>query len=112
MERRARARYYHFGHRIAQHYGIVFNGEMNKDIEQIQAIVEEVLISSPYKKTAKAYIIYREQHARIREIAAKAGVDSAGRLRLEGPPFEKDLSQNILVSLQRPGVVKEKFTLK
>jgi len=37
-------------------------------VEKIQDIVEEILLSSPYKKTAKAYIIYREQHARIREI--------------------------------------------
>lgn len=43
-------------------------------VEEIQDIVEEVLISSPYRKTAKAYIIYREQHARIREIIAKANV--------------------------------------
>ncbi|MCK4453020.1 ribonucleoside triphosphate reductase, partial [candidate division WOR-3 bacterium] len=33
-------------------------------VEQIQDIVEEVLLSSPYRKTAKAYIIYRDQHAR------------------------------------------------
>lgn len=44
-------------------------------VEEVQDIVEEVLLSSPYKKTAKAYIIYREQHAQIREIAAKADVD-------------------------------------
>ena len=30
-------------------------------VEQIQDVVEEVLLSTPYKKTAKAYIIYREQ---------------------------------------------------
>ena len=44
-------------------------------VEEIQNIVEEVLINSPYKKTAKAYIIYREQHARIREITTKAEVN-------------------------------------
>ena len=37
-------------------------------VEGIQDIVEEVLIASPYKRTAKAYILYRDQHARIREI--------------------------------------------
>ena len=35
-------------------------------VEEIQDIVEEVLLSSPYRKTAKAYIIYRDQHARLR----------------------------------------------
>ena len=44
-------------------------------VEEIQDIIEEVLISSTYKKTAKSYIIYREQHAKIRDIASQAGVD-------------------------------------
>ncbi len=44
-------------------------------VEEIQDIVEEILLNSPYKKTAKAYIIYREQHAKIREITTKANLD-------------------------------------
>ncbi|TFG92675.1 MAG: ribonucleoside triphosphate reductase, partial [Syntrophobacterales bacterium] len=44
-------------------------------VEEIQDIVEEVLLSSSYRKTAKAYIIYRDQHARLREIADKMEVD-------------------------------------
>ena len=44
-------------------------------VEEIQDIVEEVLLSSSYRKTAKAYIIYREQHARLREIINKMEVD-------------------------------------
>jgi len=49
-------------------------GEEPPTVEEIQDIVEEVLLSSTYRKTAKAYIIYREQHARIREITDKASV--------------------------------------
>ena len=45
------------------------------EVEGIQDIVERVLLDSPYHKTAKAYILYREQHAQIRQIAAKAGAD-------------------------------------
>lgn len=44
-------------------------------VEEIQDVVEEVLIASPYKKTAKSYIIYRDQHAKIREIVSQAGID-------------------------------------
>jgi len=44
-------------------------------VEEIQDIVEEVLLSSSYRKTAKAYIIYRDQHARLREITNKMEVD-------------------------------------
>ncbi|MEN3013490.1 MAG: ribonucleoside triphosphate reductase [Endomicrobiia bacterium] len=44
-------------------------------VEQIQDIVEEVLLSSPFKKTAKAYILYRQQHKEIREISSKFSVE-------------------------------------
>ena len=44
-------------------------------VEEIQDTVEEVLLSSSYRKTAKAYIIYRDQHARLREIAHNMEVD-------------------------------------
>ena len=44
-------------------------------VEEIQDVVEEVLLSSPYRKTAKAYILYREQHARLRELGDKISVD-------------------------------------
>ena len=44
-------------------------------VEQIQDVVEDVLLASEFKKTAKAYVIYRDQHCRIREISLKADVD-------------------------------------
>ena len=47
---------------------------LSPTVEEIQDIVEDVLLASPYKKTAKAYILYRDQHAKIREIASKANV--------------------------------------
>ncbi|MCG6909852.1 MAG: ribonucleoside triphosphate reductase [Deltaproteobacteria bacterium] len=45
------------------------------EVEEIQDIVERVLLDSPFHRTAKAYILYREQHAQIRKIATKANVD-------------------------------------
>lgn len=36
-------------------------------IEQIQDVVEQVLISSNYYKTARAYIVYREQRDKARQ---------------------------------------------
>jgi len=44
-------------------------------VEKIQDLVEEVLQSSLFKKTAKAYILYRDQHTRNREMVQKAGVN-------------------------------------
>ncbi len=43
-------------------------------VEEIQDVVEEVLIKEDLVKAAKAYIIYREQHARLRDM--KKMVDS------------------------------------
>jgi ribonucleoside-triphosphate reductase len=44
-------------------------------VERIQDLVEETLLASPFKKTAKAYILYRDQHARIREMVQQADLD-------------------------------------
>jgi len=52
----------------------VFDGNV-ATVEEIQDIVEEVLLASPYKKTAKAYIIYRDQHARLRDITNRMQAD-------------------------------------
>ncbi|MFX1363151.1 MAG: ATP cone domain-containing protein, partial [Promethearchaeota archaeon] len=40
-------------------------------VEEIQDIVERVLLDSPFYMSAKAYILYREQHAQIRAISIK-----------------------------------------
>ena len=45
------------------------------EVEEIQDIVERVLLDSPFYKSAKAYILYREQHAQIRNITTKASID-------------------------------------
>ena len=45
------------------------------EVEEVQDIVERVLLDSVYHKTAKAYIIYRAQHAQIRQMATRANVD-------------------------------------
>ncbi len=44
-----------------------FGGAVVPTIEQIQDVVEQVLISSNYYKTAKSYIVYREQRDRQRK---------------------------------------------
>jgi len=44
-------------------------------VEEIQDIVEEVLLQSTHRKTAKSYIIYRDQHSRLRDITNKMEVD-------------------------------------
>ena len=43
------------------------NGSM-PSVEHVQDIVEKILIEHGHAKTAKAYILYREQHKNIREV--------------------------------------------
>lgn len=43
-------------------------------IEEIQDVVEYILLSSDYKKTAKSYMLYREQQAKLREFTQNANI--------------------------------------
>ena len=45
------------------------------EVEDVQDIVERILLDSPFYKSAKAYIIYREQHAQIRKITTTANIN-------------------------------------
>ena len=68
-------------------------------VEQLQDIVEEALLISPFKRTAKAYILYREQHARIREMVEKADVDLVDQY-LDGLDWQVRENSNMNYSLQ------------
>jgi len=68
-------------------------------VEDIQDVVEEVLLSSPYRKTARAYIIYREQHARIREITENARVDLVDQY-IQKTDWKVNENSNMTFSLQ------------
>lgn len=65
-------------------------------IEDIQDIVERVLIEKGHVKTAKAYIIYREEQAKIR----------AKKQELVGGFVDKRMNINALI------ILKEKYLLK
>jgi ribonucleoside-triphosphate reductase (formate) len=69
------------------------------EVERIQDIVEEVLLASPYKKSAKAYIIYRDQHARIREMFTTGGVQLIDQY-LEKLDWQVNENSNMAYSLQ------------
>lgn len=74
-------------------------GDRTPYVEEIQDIVEEVLIASPYKKTAKAYIIYRDQHAKLREITTKANLDLVNQY-LTKEDWRVNENSNMSFSLQ------------
>jgi len=68
-------------------------------VEQIQDIVEEVLLNSPYKASAKAYIIYRDQHSKMREIVSKFNVDLVDQY-LSKKDWQVKENSNMSYSLQ------------
>lgn len=74
-------------------------GDRTPTVEAIQDIVEEVLLASPFRKTAKAYILYRDQHARIREAAAKANIDLVDQY-LQQHDWRVNENSNMAYSLQ------------
>jgi len=53
--------------RVTQLLDERFVGEL-PTVEEIQDLVEDVLIAAGYTRTAKAYILYRKQHADLRDI--------------------------------------------
>ena len=68
-------------------------------VEDIQDIVEDELIDSKFKKTAKAYIIYRDQHKKLREITSNAHVDLIDKY-LENLDWKVNENSNMGYSLQ------------
>jgi ribonucleoside-triphosphate reductase (formate) len=74
-------------------------GEKTPTVEEIQDIVEEVLLSSTYRRSTKAYIIYRDQHARIREITNNASVELVDQY-LNRTDWRVNENSNMAFSLQ------------
>lgn len=56
-----------------------FAGAVTPTVEQVQDVVEQVLISSNYYKTARAYIVYREQREKARK-DQKAVIDAVSSI--------------------------------
>lgn len=78
-----------------------FKKEEIPHVEQIQDIIEEVLILEGLVKTAKAFILYREQRRRIRE-AIKVSEEAVERIGqyLEKLDWEVQENANMAFSLQ------------
>jgi ribonucleoside-triphosphate reductase (formate) len=68
-------------------------------VEEVQDIVEEVLLSSPFRKTAKAYILYRDQRTKIRSIATENSIDLMDQY-LKQLDWQVNENSNMAFSLQ------------
>lgn len=70
------------------------------EVEKIQDIVERVLAASEYHDTAKAYILYREQHARLREEFNKVDANQIMEGYLDQLDWRVKENANMAFSLQ------------
>jgi len=52
---------------VSSYLEIFFSKKGYPSVEQVQDLVEKILIEKGYADIAKAYILYREQHAKLRE---------------------------------------------
>ena len=68
-------------------------------VEEIQDIVEFTLQDSDYKKTAKSYMLYRDQQARLRDFAKSASVDMVDQY-LQCLDWEVNENSNMTYSIQ------------
>lgn len=68
-------------------------------VEEIQDIVEYILLSSDYKKTAKSYMIYREQQSRLREFSQNANINMVDEY-LHRLDWEVNENSNMTYSIQ------------
>ncbi|MFA4995697.1 MAG: ribonucleoside triphosphate reductase [Patescibacteria group bacterium] len=68
-------------------------------VEEIQDVVEEILLASKYRSTAKSYIIYRQKHAELRDLAEAQKVDLMDQY-LENIDWQVKENSNMAYSLQ------------
>lgn len=73
--------------------------EIIPSVENIQDIVEDVLLTSSFHKTAKAYILYRDQRAKVREISSKFNVELVDQY-LQRLDWQVNENSNMGYSLQ------------
>jgi anaerobic ribonucleoside-triphosphate reductase len=64
-------------HQVVKVLSHRFGQQQTPDIEAVQDIAEQVLISANHVETARAYIVYREQHKKLRQ-DRRTLVDVAG----------------------------------
>lgn len=75
------------------------NGDEALTVERVQDVVEQTLIASPYHRTAKAYILYRDEHAKLRRLTSQIHGDLLERY-LQRADWKISENANMAFSLQ------------
>ena len=74
-------------------------GQTEPSVESIQDLVEEVLISSPHRRSARAYILYREQHRVLRQMQSASQAELVDGY-LDRSDWQVSENANMAFSLQ------------
>ncbi|MFC1622468.1 ribonucleoside triphosphate reductase [Patescibacteria group bacterium] len=77
-----------------------FDGHTIPTVEQVQDMVEEALIEKNKTKAAKAYIIYRDQHKKLRELDSYINSDDIIENYLNKDDWRVKENSNMTYSLQ------------
>jgi ribonucleoside-triphosphate reductase len=77
-----------------------FNGHTVATVEQIQDIVETVLMKRGHYTTAKAYILYRDLHNRLRDVKSLIDSDELIGNYINGTDWQVKENSNMSYSLQ------------
>ncbi|QVL36562.1 ribonucleoside triphosphate reductase [Aminirod propionatiphilus] len=86
---------------VTSYLQIFFSREGIPAVEQVQDLVEKILLEKGYADVGKAYILYREQHARMRDTQRLVGgaVDMVNQY-LERIDWKVNENSNMSYSLQ------------
>ncbi len=86
--------------RVIERLNAKFHERSIPAVEEIQDIVEEILIESKLIKVAKAYIIYRDQRAKMREVEQMINSDELMEKYLQQLDWKVKENSNMDYSLQ------------
>jgi ribonucleoside-triphosphate reductase (formate) len=85
---------------VEKEMGKKFHERTIPAVEEVQDLVEEALIKNKQIKTAKAYILYRDQHARIRDLKSLIDSDALMEGYLVQSDWRVKENSNMAYSLQ------------
>jgi ribonucleoside-triphosphate reductase (formate) len=77
-----------------------FNKTIIPDVEQVQDIVEKILLKRGHEKTYKAYVLYRDLHAKLRDISSLVDSDELIQKYLDNASWLVKENANMTYSLQ------------
>lgn len=77
-----------------------FNATLTPEVEQVQDLIEKILLKKGHEKTHRAFTLYRDLHAKMRDIRSLVDTDELIRDYLEEKDWRVKENANMTYSLQ------------